>query len=237
MKYLVYTIACILFVSSSCKKRSQTASKEMSLNAFDTLILKSVFELHLLQSNENKIRIEAPSNIIEKIEINQTNNSISIKNTNKINWLNPENNTIKLYLKSSQLKHINASETCNVKTDNTWTGYELGIVMASKLNEATLDVNCNTFYYWNNFPCGGKLQLSGTCSELKLWNVALMQIDAETLYSTNALVFNASKGDCKINCSQKLVYKITGSGNIYVSGKPTTVEKIEESATGKLILR
>ena len=50
-----------------------------------------------------------------------------------------------------------------------------------------------------------------------------------------ASVENNSKGDCKIHCLSKLTYSILGSGNIYLTGNPPEIIKLEESSTGQLI--
>jgi hypothetical protein len=99
-----------------------------------------------------------------------------------------------------------------------------------------LDLDCETFYFWNNFPCGGKVTLSGNTNILKIWNVALMAVDASKLHTSTALIENASKGDCKIFSTQSVTYTLTGEGNLYVKGNPAEIIKMEESSTGTLIL-
>lgn len=209
---------------------------EKSLEEFDTLNLNSVFEVHLIQGTENKIRLEGAKKIVDKVTLSIENNTLHIENTYKGNWMHPANNKIKLFITVNQLNRINAYETCNIQTDNTLVGDDIGLVMTSKLNEATLDVDCNTFYYWNNFPCGGRIKLSGQTNNLNLWNVALMAVDASDLIANNVLVDNASKGDCKVTSLLSLTYKLSGEGNLYVKGNPSVIVKIEESSSGKLIL-
>ena len=62
-----------------------------------------------------------------------------------------------------------------------------------------------------------------------------MSVDAKNLVSNVVSIENSSKGDCRINCIQKLTYSIKGEGNIFLSGDPTELLKIEETSTGKLI--
>lgn len=209
---------------------------EKSLAEFDTLTLNSVFEVHLIQGTENKIRLEGAKKILEKINLTFDKNTLVIENSYQGNWMHPSKNKVKLHITINQISRINANETCNIQTDNTLIGDEIGLVMTSKLNEATLDINCNSFYYWNNFPCGGRINLSGNVNDLKIWNVALMAVDASDLIANYVIVDNASKGDCKVTCLNALTYKLSGEGNLYVRGNPAQIVKIEESSTGKLIL-
>jgi Putative auto-transporter adhesin, head GIN domain len=237
MKSLIY-IAIVLFLGIifSCKKDLQTVSKEMSLDEFDTLQLRSVFEVYLIQGTENKIRIEGAKKMVNDIDATISNNTLKLKNNFKQNWLYPKSNKIKLYITVNQISKIYAIESCHIESMNALTGNEIGLVMASKYNEANLELNCNTFYYWNNFPCGGRINLKGQVNELKIWNVALMAVETRELSCNYALVYNGSKGDCIVNCAQKLTYKISGSGNIQVFGSPAVIEKVESNGEGQLII-
>ena len=220
---------------SSCQKKMEPGVINVALEEFDTLTLNSVFNVELIQGTTNSISIEGAEKIIEKFDFNIENNTLTLLNNFKGNWIYPKKNKITVKLTVNNLSRINANETCNIRTLNTLTGNEIGLVMTSKVNEATFAVDCNSFYFWNNFPCGGKINLSGSTNELKIWNVALMSVDAKNLVSNVVSIENSSKGDCRINCIQKLTYSIKGEGNIFLSGDPTELLKIEETSTGKLI--
>lgn len=219
----------------SCKKQLSNTNLYLELTEFDTLTLNSVFEVELTQDTVNFIELNGSTKIIEKIEAINNNGNLSLTNNYNGNWLYPRNNKIVIRLHTNGLKLIKANETCNIRSTNALTGSEIGLIMTSKLNEATLQLNCGTFYYWNNFPCGGKINLSGQVNSLKLWNVALMTVDAKELTSQTAIVENSSKGDCKLTCLQELTCALKGEGNIYLRGNPVNVTITEQSSTGKLL--
>jgi Putative auto-transporter adhesin, head GIN domain len=237
MKGFIYLVVISFFVlATACKKQKADTIKAFSLSEFDTLQLESVFEVYLIQGNTNSIKLVGAQQIVENVSIEILNNTLKVSNAYKGNWLHPSNNKIKLYITVNQISKIIASESCQIKSLNALIGNEIGLIMSSKYNSAELELDCKTFYYWNNFPCGGQIKLSGNTNELKIWNVALMAIDARELKADIVSVSNSSKGDCKVTCSQKISYKITGSGNIYLKGNPSLIEKIEESSSGKLII-
>ena len=235
MRKIFFHSVLLLILMSSCQKKMEPGVINVALEEFDTLTLNSVFNVELIQGTTNSISIEGAEKIIEKVDFNIENNTLTLLNNFKGNWIYPKKNKITVKLTVNNLSRINANETCNIRTLNTLTGNEIGLVMTSKLNEATFAVDCNSFYFWNNFPCGGKINLSGSTNELKIWNVALMSVDAKNLVSNVVSIENSSKGDCRINCIQKLTYSIKGEGNIFLSGDPTELLKIEETSTGKLI--
>ena len=115
------------------------------------------------------------------------------------------------------------------------TSTEFGLVLTGKSNQANLELNGNIFYYWNNFPTGGKLTLSGKTEILKIWNFDLMSVDAKNLTSKYAIVENSSKGDCAVTVLNKLEYKISGEGNIQLYGEPSEIIETGLFSTGRLI--
>jgi hypothetical protein len=220
----------------SCKKEMEQTIIEKSLTKFDTLTLNSPFIIYLTQGNEYSIKMTGAKVILDNISLDLNNYNLTIVNNYKENWLHPNNNKVYIYITTNKLNRIMANATCNIQTTNTLIEDEFGLATAGKLNEATIAVNCNYFYFWNNPPSGGKIVLSGTTKKIKLHNEALMAIDAQALQSNVAIVENWSKGDCQVTSLDTIAYSITGEGNIYVSGNPGTIIQNEKSSSGKLIL-
>lgn len=237
MRKTHFIFLLIIFIgSNSCKKQMEKVIIEQNLEDFEKLALNSVFTVYLTQGIENKIRIEGAKTIIEKINFSIINKTLTIENGYKGKWMHPKNNKIIIYLTVKKLTTINANETCHIQTLNTLITDEMTLIMASKLNEAELNINCDNFQYWNNFPCGGKIKLTGNTNSLFLYNVALMAINASEFNSNYATVHNLSKGDCKVNCLVKFKYKILGEGNIYLKGNPPEIIDENPSSIKKVIV-
>ena len=231
-----FYILLICFFLSACKKSEEDqVSIEKTLTFFNVLNLQSSFEIYLIQDTVFRIRIEGEGKIVNNINISYMDSILTIKNDSKLSWLNPKNNKIKLFIHLNELKKIIVDETCNITSQNTLTTDELGIIMSSKLNEAELTVDCNTFYYWNNQPCGGKLKLHGKTNQLKIWNFALMAVDASDLSANRVLVENSSKGDCRIKAISEIEYSIFGEGNIYLYGNPADIIQKAVTSSGQFI--
>jgi hypothetical protein len=154
-KFIFFIAFCSLFFS--CEKENSIAVFEKNLNEFDTLVLNDVFEVHLLQGEKNSIRMEGYEKILDNIQLDLQSNTLSIENNFSMGWIYPRKNKVKLFITYDTLSLIVANETCQIISENTLHANEFGLIMKSKLNHANLDVDCNSFYYWNNFPCGGKI--------------------------------------------------------------------------------
>jgi hypothetical protein len=234
-KILIVLFFCLLIIA--CKKeKSEQAIIITNLPKFDKIELNDFFDVFIIEDSSYQIEIRGSKELISHLDYQVINNELVIKNNKKLKWSDPQNNLITLYISSMGLKEINANETCNIKSINPITTHEFGIILKSKANVADLLFDNEIVYYWNNFPCGGKLTLSGKTNELKLWNTALMSVDASLLECQKALVENSSKGNCTVNVSQQLKYSIEGEGDIIVLGNPNQIILEQKSSSGKLIL-
>jgi hypothetical protein len=238
MKFLQHPLLFIAVIYlSACDKTTLISSTIPLSQPYDTLVFADVFDVELVQDSLSFLEITGNPKFISHIKAELENNTLTVHNENRWRWLYPEKNKIRLTLHFNQLARIIANETCNIRSEKAIVANELGLVLKSKLNQAQLNLNCQTFYFWNNFPCGGMLKLSGTCHEVKLWNYALMQVNATELSSHIARIENASKGDIRMYCSDSLFYKIKGAGNIEVFGNPSFLIDLGSSGPGKLIVK
>lgn len=220
----------------SCSKEDEKIHKIIATEAFHTIHLNAAFEVELVEQDTYGIEILGVEDFVNKTQFNIQDSTLSIKNDRKYKWTDPSNNTIKLLIKGKGIKALYANESCVIRSLNPITTREFGIVLASKANTADIWVENDVFYYWNNFPCGGKLSIRGNTSELKLWNFAIMSIDASALIAQYGIIENSSKGDCIVNISESMDYKIEGEGNIVLIGNADANDK-GSSNSGILIRR
>lgn len=231
--YLFLSLIAFLLACNATEEEKTVVT--LQFDHFSVVDLNSAFEVVLIQDSTSYIEIETTDDLQKKIEITLESETLAVTNTQALKWTNPANNIPKLYIHTSEFKQVNANESCNITSANTITGKEFGLVLTDKANYATLDLGCDVFFYWNNFPCGGKLTLSGRTKELKIWNTAIMSVDAKNLVTDFALVENDSKGICEVNVLNELEYQITGSGDIHLFGNPTDIREKIPSTNGKLI--
>ncbi len=228
-------LLCIICLVLSCKKEIIIKSRILALEPFEQIELNDAFDVFLTEGNTYSIEIIGDEKMIEYVDLKVENNILAIENKRKVKWISPTKNKIQIYVTSLPLKKITADEGCNIQTLSPITSTEFGLVLTGKSNQANLELNGNTFYYWNNFPTGGKLTLSGKTEVLKIWNFAIMSVDAKNLTSKYAIVENSSKGDCEVTVLNKLEYKISGEGNIQLYGEPSEIIENGLFSSGRLI--
>lgn len=93
---VIFNLLLIMPIFFSCKKaEDRTCFKSTgdeisivkSLGSFDKMELNELIEYVLVQDVENKIILTGGKNLLNKIEVNVSDNLLTVKNTNKCNFL------------------------------------------------------------------------------------------------------------------------------------------------------
>lgn len=231
-KYIAFLF---LFGLISCHKNNPETNQKVELSAFDEIRLLSPMDVELVEDSVFYVEIIGFQKTADAIEFRIENGILEIENTLKSKFAKPKTKGIKIIVHSKPLKLVEAVETCNITTGNAITSPEFGVILKSKGNFANLELNCDVFYYYNNYPCGGKMTLRGTTHQLKIWNTAIFSIDAKNLVTDYCLLENSSKGKCEVNVTSAIEYDIAGEGNIEVYGNPITVVENGKSGSGEII--
>ncbi|MDX1651353.1 MAG: head GIN domain-containing protein [Brumimicrobium sp.] len=235
MKYILIVIGSLSVLLNSCKKEVNLSIRKVEIQPFDHIQLENAFDLYISEGSTFSAYIKGDEKVIEKVSLVINGDTLYISDNRSLRWTTPTKNKIEVYVTSPPLKSIQTNGGSAIRTLTPITSEEFGLILSGKSCEAEIDLNGDKFYYWNNFPTGGKLTLRGKTNVLKIWNVALMSVDARNLNSNVAIIENSSKGDCVVEVNDKLEYSIKGTGNIEVYGNPAEIIELEVTSTGQLI--
>ena len=110
--------------------------------------------------------------------------------------------------------------------------------LSYELNDGVLIIHDGKSPRWRN-PEAKKpmVRISGNTDELKIWNFAIMKVDASACTTRYAWVENASKSDVLVNVQEQIDYAIGGKGNILVQGNPQKLVELNPATdSGEIIL-
>ncbi|MFA7273692.1 MAG: DUF2807 domain-containing protein [Crocinitomicaceae bacterium] len=235
IRNLIAFFALSIFLTA-CQKNNPEGIITTPLADFHEIEINSNFDVYLVEDSVFFVEIHGHEKTIQKVTCTVESEVLTIDNLQKQKFTHPKSNKVTLYIHAKQLTKVSANETCQLKTVNAIHTTSFTYTAKSKANFADLEVNCTDFAYWNNFPCGGKITLRGTTNLLKIWNTAIMSIDAKGLTSSYAYIENSAKGLCELNVTNKLEYKLLGDGNIDVYGAPSEINELAKTGKGTLIL-
>ena len=233
MKYLFYISAvCIVFFS--CKKGEETITQH-DYSGFNTIHINHEFDINLVEDSDSYVLVKCPERFREGVQIEQNDTILSFDYEKKNRWLHPRDEIV-IEIHAPSFKQILSNETSDITCLTPLTGDQIGLIMKGKAGNANLNLNCNTFYYWNQHPTGGVVKLKGQTQLLKIWNYAITTVEAKELTTYKALVENESQGDCTVTVTDILHYTILGSGNIQAYGSPNELYNEGVTSSGELIL-
>ena len=235
VKYI--TLLCVALAYMSCGKSNNKILLTKNLEAFTKIQLNSTFDVVLIEDTVHSITLYGAEKRLENIQLEIVEGILNVDDAGRLKWLNPKNQKVELRISSQYFEQLKASETCFIRNEGEITSREFGLILENKANEADLNLNTDVFFYYNNFPCGGKVTLRGKTNLLKVWNYALMTVDAGELAAQDALVENHALSNCTVNVKNKLDYSIRSSGDIIVLGNPTEINAFDTDGEGKLELR
>lgn len=231
-----YLILLASILLSSCTDEYNETSRTVPLPPFTTIQINSVFSVYLVQDTIHAVDIVADVNVVNHIDARIEADVLVLTNNSSQKWMHPESNKVKVYVHSSNHGQINASSAYALYSVNTITS-DLAVVNEPdvKFSEIDLTLNSNSFSYWNNYLCDGKLTLRGQCGNIEINNFALHQVNAVDLMAQSGVVTSYAKADCRVNVTGQLTCSLFGQGNIYVYGNPAEIIIKAQTSTGQVI--
>lgn len=240
---IILTIFSVMILFQSCDKDhsnnclSSTGDiifETRNLESFTYLSLHDKFNLYLITDSVNFLKIEAGENIIDGITSDISNDTLTIRNTNRCNWLRSYKKPINLYVSSYTLRRLFIYGYSNIETVNTFKANYIVVEAASPISKVTLDLDVRTCYFSAEYTTGDFI-LTGTTDSLRIFNFGTGYVFAQGLESRRCWVLNNSTGDIHVKTSDRLHVEIHRSGNIYYYQEPNEINIIEISSTGQLI--
>ena len=221
---------------SSCKKdgAGDIITKSFDIQNFHTIEVNGTFDIVLIQDTVCSIEFVGEQRVVDRCSSEQIGQTITLSGSKRGEFLRPNEKFTVVYIHVDTLSRINVNSDCAIKTQNALTGNEIGLVVGTRFLEAELELNCATFYYWNN-PNGTHLILTGQANKLKIWNAGLGTVDASAVNTPYVEIVNGSQNTCKIRATQKLEYSLTSVGDILYFGNPTEILARTIDGTGELL--
>jgi hypothetical protein len=235
MKNVFYLLALpLLLLLASCSNsvsynREEDISETKPLNGVTRLQLDGVFTLSLVQSDEESIRVEGPSELIDKLVIDQQGDLLVLE-MEKIEGFNFNNRDFKITLSLKNLKELQYDGVGNVKTNGTFTVDTLHI-KGNGVGNLKLDLIANLLNA--DFDMVGNIDLQGKADRAIFTNNGVGNLDASQLRVQDLDLNSSGIGKAEVFCVGNLSLVVDGIGKVSYTGNPTIIKK-EVSGIGKV---
>ena len=212
---------------------------EFSVNNFNKITVFARVELIVKQEPTQRVIVETGEYLLNDIDVNVENNTLTIANNNACN-LTRDYGLTKVYVSAPDLLEIRNASGLTVSSD--------GILAYDTLQLISEDFNTN------DVNTDGNFNVSVDCNELScvVNNLSTIFVNGETenlfvgyfsgdarfegrsLIAQDVEIFQRSSNDLIVNPQQSLTGEIRGTGNVIVVNTPPTVD-VEQFYTGHLV--
>ena len=210
----------------SCNKESapdylqttgEITSVERDVEDFTEIELFNKINLFITQDTVNKVVFEAGKNLIPDIVTEVKEGKLSIKNTNKFNFLRSYKKSINVYIHCKNLLHIIYRGAGNISSTNSIIDSVFNFDCKKGTGTVELSVTAKEGHF--NMHTGQcDLILHGEIGVNYVYQAGNGYVNAEDLKTGYTFVTNKGTNDLKINVDKVLFARISYLGNIYYKG-------------------
>ncbi len=246
IKKITYILSLILIVSCNSEDASDcfqtegtTVQKEITVNAFEKIVVNRDIELVVEEGADYKVIIETGSNLLNDVEAIVVGNELQLTDNNSCNYVRDYGIT-KITVTAPNIKEIRNSSQYGISSIGTLTFPNLTLISEDfnapgsftvgdfrlRINNDKLSIvsnNISSFY------------ISGNVTDLFVgFYAGAGRFEGENLISQNVDVFHRGSNDMIVNPQISLTGELRGTGNLISVNQPPTVD-VDKLYIGELI--
>jgi hypothetical protein len=221
-KSLQLIILCALFVTTlghaqwnKIRGNGKIVSEKRSTAGYDEISVSGFFDVVLVSGKEGAITIRGEENLLPHIKVEVKNNVLNIYTEKNISISTKED--IVLTVPFEQISAVSLSGSGDVKSKNTIVSANLRAKLSGS-GDLTLDVKATDFEA--NLSGSGDVVVTGNADNFTSKTSGSGDLDAVNLVAKKANVTISGSGDMKVNCTESLFARVSGSGDIEYKGTP-----------------
>jgi hypothetical protein len=182
---------------------------------YDEISVSGFFDVVLVSGKEGAITVKGEQNLLPYIKVEVKDNVLKIYTEKNINI--STNEDIILTVPFEQISAVSLSGSGDVKSKNTIVA-KIFKTKLSGSGDLNLDVKATDFEA--NLSGSGDVVLTGNSDSFTSKVSGSGDVDAVNLITKKANVAISGSGDFKVNCTDSLYARVSGSGDIAYKGNP-----------------
>jgi hypothetical protein len=227
MKTNYFPLLTLLFLGlQSCnlnikKTYNEKISEETPLQNITKIKLSGVMDFHLIQGNEQSIRLEGDEQFIRKVDINQANGLLEVSLTEEeLDFF--EDRTLEAYITIADLEELTFEGVGKLQSDNE-LNTNLLTIKGDGVGKIDLDLQTNELQA--EFNLLGDVTLKGKAQRVRLVNSGMGRVDASELVTEWMDLKSDGIGKVSVNCTDKLALEVNGIGKVTYKGDPEIIRE------------
>ena len=195
--------------------------------------LHNNIDLFIHSDSIERVMLYAGSNLIEKIEVTQSDSILTLRNYNSCNCVRDFNSPVEVHLYTKNAHTIKYFGYGNIKNDEPITGSSFYLSITDGYGD--IDLNLQTHHVIVDFNSGGStITLKGNADFLGSYVGAAGRLDAQNLKTRITYLNHMSVVDQYVWAENDLDIRIHSIGNIYYKGNPQ-INIMSQTGSGKVL--
>lgn len=209
------TIANAQWSNNKVKGNGKVITEKRTTAGYDEINVSGFFDVVLVSGKEGAISIQGEENLLPYIKVEVEGNVLKIHTEKNVNI--STNKNIVLTVPFEQISFVSLSGSGDVKSKNTIVSSNFKAKLSGS-GDLTLDVKATDFEA--SLSGSGDVVVTGSSDNFVSKTSGSGDVDAVNLVTKNANLTISGSGDMKVNCSESLIARVTGSGDIIYKGNP-----------------
>jgi len=197
-------------------------SEDRHLTGFSAVNVAGSFDVYITQGNTESVKVDAPSEVIDRIitEVQGGVLKIYTKNNNGWNWSWNDKKKIVVYV---TLKNVNAVSLAGSGDVFFKDGLRAPALKVKLTGSGDISGKVDVKSLESSVSGSGDITLTGRAESSLVSVIGSGDFTGSNLVTTNTSVKVAGSGDAKVNANDKLDASVVGSGDIHYTGNTKNV--------------
>jgi hypothetical protein len=222
------TIANAQWSNTKIKGNGKVITEKRTTAGYDEINVAGFFDVVLVSGKEGAISVQGEENLLPYVKVEVEGNVLKIYTEKNVNI--STNKEIVLTVPFEQISFVSLSGSGDLKSKNTIVGSKFTAKLSGS-GDLTLDVKTTDFEA--NLSGSGDVVLTGNSDSFTSKISGSGDVDAVNLATKKANLTISGSGDMKVNCSESLYARVSGSGDISYKGNPE-IKDTKVSGSGEI---
>lgn len=223
----ILTLACGFpgfFSSRNLRGSGNVETETREVSDFQRVSIDGVGELHLVQGEQESLRIEAEDNILDKIETRVVGGKLTIGyESGFLGWNIVPTEPIRFYLTLPELDEMTVNGGVKIMSE-AWEGNDLLLTINGAADIELESVSLNRLEL--RLEGGSDCEISGETGSLEVRVDGAGAVDLDELRSSTAEITVNGLSDVRVWVTDSLDVEINGAGQVGFYGDPEVTSVI-----------
>ncbi|QOG00838.1 head GIN domain-containing protein [Flavobacterium sp. MDT1-60] len=224
MKKLIQLVCgafLVCFVANAQSEKingnGKVVSETRTTSGYDAIKISGSFDVDLVAGKEGKIIMKGEENILSAIIVEVEDNTLKIQVKKNTNIHSSMGKKVQVTVPFEKISELSLSGSGDIQSKDAIKNDKF-LAKLSGSGNFNLAVDSNSLEL--NLSGSGNVRLKGSADSFTTKLSGSGNIDAGELKSKNVDVNVSGSGDSKVNCSEVLTARVSGSGDIKYTGNP-----------------